>query len=113
MGCNCKNNKVESTINVGTTSKNKLINTILNFIIFLVIFVLIIPIIIPFIGYILFKTIVLNNGEINMTSLLLKIGKKFIEDDDKDDDEDDEDELYENDDYELTEYDEVNKEETK
>jgi hypothetical protein len=113
MGCNCKNQKIESTINLETKSKNKIINTVLNFIIFLFIFILVIPISIPFIGYILFKTIVLNNGEINMTSLLLKFGKKLMENEDKDDEDDDDDELYENDDYELTEYDEVNKEETK
>lgn len=114
MGCNCKNSKIETDVKFETKNKKKIFNTISNITIFLLIYTLTIPIFIILIGYILFKTIVLNNNEINITSLLLKFGKKAFENDDKDeeDDEDDDDELYENDNYELTEYDEVNKSET-
>ena len=112
MGCNCKNSKTESNVNFETKNKKKIFNTISNIIIFLIIYTLTIPIFIILIGYILFKTIVLNNNEINITSLLLKFGKKAFENDDEEEDDDDDDELHENDNYELTEYDEVNKNET-
>ncbi len=110
MGCNCKNSNIE---NQKPETKNKIVNNILNFFVFIIVFIIAVPIVIPFIAYVLFKTIVLKNGETNMTSLFLKFAKKLIEkDDDEDDEEDDEEgELYE-DDYELTDYDEVNNEKT-
>jgi len=115
MGCNCKTSPSDiQNVKLETKSKNKIINSILNFITFLLVFTVAIPIIIPLVAYILFKSIVLRDNQVNMSSLFLKFAKKLMVNEANDDDEDgSEYELFENDNYILTDYDEVNTLETK
>jgi hypothetical protein len=117
MGCNCKNNVSDiKNLNVETKSKNRVINSILNFITFIIVFTIAVPVIIPLVAYMLFKSIVLRNSQINMSSLFLKFGKKLMADDANEDEKDEDDseyELFENNNYILTDYDEVNTLETK
>jgi hypothetical protein len=114
MGCNCKNTSVDlQSQKIETKSKNKIVNSILNFITFLLVFSIAIVVVIPFVIYVLFKSIVLRDNTVNMSSLFLKFAKKLMEKDNDDDDDDELDyELYDNSDYELTDVDTVNNLET-
>lgn len=68
---------------------------------FLIIFLITIPIIIPLLGFVLFKTIVLNQS-LDIYPMILHIGKKIFEDK-KEEEEEEEIDLNElnDDDYEL------------
>ena len=108
MGCNCKNPSVNTEDEViEKTKKLKVVNTILNFILFLILTCLVIPFVIPFIIYVLFKSIVLKNNNINMISSFMKLSKKLIESE-KDDEKDEEYQVYENNEYELMDVESVN-----
>ena len=114
MSCNCKkpntNLELEKT---ETTKRLKILNTVINFITFLLLFVISVPMVIPFVGYMLFKSIVLKDSTVNTFNLFYKLGKKLIEKEDKINDEDnefdDEDDNYE---WELEDVELVNIEES-
>ena len=108
MSCNCKNTSIDNEFEKTSKQNNtKVINTILNFITFVIVTVIVIPLIIPYMVYILFKTIVLRNSDVNISSTLLKISKKLIEKEGNDDNEEDY-QLYENNEYELMDVEPVN-----
>ncbi len=69
---------------------------------FLIIFCITIPIIVPLLGYVLFKTIVLNQS-LDIYPMILYIGKKIFSDKKEDEDEEEEIDLNElnDEDYEL------------
>ena len=115
MGCNCKSGANDiKNISLETKSKNRIINSILNFITFIIVFTIAVPVIIPLVAYILFKSIVLRDSKVNMSSLFLNFAKKIMAGEvDEDEEDDSEYELFENDNYILTDYDEVNTVETK
>ena len=100
MSCNCKktntNLEIEKT---ESTNGLKILNTIVNFLTFLLVFVISIPIVIPFVGYLLFKAIVLKDNTINTFNLFYKMGKKLMERGDSSDDGEFDDD--DNDNYEL------------
>jgi hypothetical protein len=113
MSCNCKkpntNLELEKT---ETTNRLKILNTIFNFLTFLLVFVISVPMVVPFVGYLLFKSIVLKDNTINTFNLFYKIGKKLMESEDSSDDgelEDDDDDNYE---LELEDVELVNVEES-
>jgi hypothetical protein len=113
MSCNCKkpSNELESN-STKSDSNYKIINIFVNFLIFLILFVISIPLIIPFVGYILFKVIVLKDNTINTFNLFYKLGKKLMEKENESDDidfEDDDNYELELDDVELVNVDENNK----
>jgi hypothetical protein len=108
MGCNCKNPSVNTEDEViEKTNKLKVVNTILNFILFLVLTCLVIPFVIPFIIYVLFKSVVLKNNNINMISSFMKLSKKLIESE-KNGEDTEEYQVYENNEYELMDVESVN-----
>jgi uncharacterized membrane protein len=110
MGCNCKNSSVETeSEKIEKTNKIKVFNIALNFIAFLIVTCIVIPLIIPFTIYVLFKTIVLRNSDMNVTSNLLKLGKKMMEKENSNKDDESYDLFENNDDYELTDVESVNK----
>jgi hypothetical protein len=115
MSCNCKNQNDETNIEKIEITKNvKFLNTIVNFLIFLILFVISVPLIIPFVGYMLFKAVVLKDNTINTFNLFYNLGKKLMEkeneSDDIDlDDEDDDNYELELEDVELVNVDENNK----
>jgi hypothetical protein len=114
MSCNCKkpntNLELEKT---ETTNRLKILNTIFNFLTFLLVFVISVPMVVPFVGYLLFKSIVLKDNTINTFNLFYKIGKKLMESEDSSDDgelEDDDDNYeLELEDVELVNVEESNK----
>jgi len=71
-----KSGKTEREIITGTETKFKIFNFIIRFIIFLVSLITV-PIIILFIIYLLFKTILLNNGEVNLKPTLVVLANKI------------------------------------
>ena len=110
MGCNCKNSSVEAeNEKIEKSNKIKVFNIVLNFIAFLIVTCIVIPLIVPFIIYALFKTIVLRNSDMNVTSSLLKLGKKIMEKENSNKDDESYDLFENNDDYELTDVETVNK----
>jgi hypothetical protein len=115
MSCNCKNQSDETNVEKTEATKNvKVLNTIVNFLIFLILFVISVPLVIPFVGYMLFKSIVLKDNTINTFNLFYSLGKKLMEkesesDDIDFDDEDDDNYELELEDVELVNIDENNK----
>ncbi len=103
MGCNCNTN-----INTNTDNKNKLnlISTLINFILFLLLMVLTTPFIIIMVNYILFKSIVLKSDGIDLHNMLKYVVNKLKIKNTSDNDNSDVNE----DDYELTNVNEVNNE---
>lgn len=107
MGCNCKNTSTNTEVEIEEkTNKLKVVNTVLNFILFLILTCITIPFVIPFIIYVLFKSIVLKNNNINMISSFMKLSKKLIESEKND--EEGEYQVYENNEYELMDVESVN-----
>lgn len=106
MGCQSCKNKGDEALNVFKNPKNNenvevepksVVFQIFNVLIRLIIFAISIcltPVIILFVVYMLFKTVMLNDGEVNLTPTLLKlakgigIGKKKVEDEHPEDYED-------------------------
>lgn len=100
MSCNCKKPNTNLEIEkIESTNGLKILNTIVNFLTFLLVFVISIPIVIPFVGYLLFKAIVLKDNTINTFNLFYKMGKKLMERGDSSDDGEFGDD--DNDNYEL------------
>jgi hypothetical protein len=115
MGCNtCKGKpkvSFDETLKEHKEEKKstgfKLVEYTSKIIIFLIISAILTPFIIPLLIIVLFKTIVLSQG-VDITPLLLHVGKKIFKDDEDEYDEDEEEEDFEE--FDQDEYEELNKE---
>lgn len=101
MGCNCKNDKNNKTLEQTESTEDKsivikVLNTVVRIFIFIIASLIASIIVIPFTIFLLYKSIFYNEG-FDVTNLLLAIAKPLrrIKKDDEEDEIDDEHEKFE------------------